>query len=430
MEITAIIAELRRACEHELYRICPAGIPGEISMRFERELGYLEKHPEYLDDFLLFKELSDMAKRTCGKLYCPGIEMNSVLVYLLGDHELNPMPAHYYCPHCGFYQEHPEAGIGMDLPEARCPQCGGILWRNGFSLREELAWKRKPDGFFSEFRVATRILPLARRVVEQHYVEQQRDAALLGWQDSAGIETAGIAVLPRGKNLSDYEDLKGITRDGQVCICYDWERFEQDHIKRILIMKSDILNKIDAIQWESGILSESVTADILTDVSCQDILDAAVLHEEEVRIFQELKPESFQRRMDLTSAAHNTYRVPKNEERTVGFHEFAEHPFFTSCPIYTSDDVYDMLCATYADTDRAFLETEKIRKGRFRGNCDEFSAELPEALKEIARHTAYLFPRYFGQWWMLQYMRLAKYLKLDRRAYCNAVWKSSNPNQN
>lgn len=424
MEKTTIIAELRCACEHELCRIYPAGIPNEIFMRFEREMGYLEKQPKYFDDFLLFKELSDMAKRTCGKLYCPGIEMNSILVYLLGDHELNPMPAHYYCPHCGFYQKRSETGVGMDLPEARCPQCGGILWRNGFSLREELAWKRKSDGFFSEFRVATRILPLARKIIEQHYAAQQKRTALLGWQDSTGIKIAGIVVFPRGKDLSDYEALKDITHDGQVCICYDWKKFERNHLKRILIMQSDILNRIDAIQWESGILSESITADTLTDVSCQDLLDAAVLREEEVRILRGLKPESFQRRVDLTSAVHNTYRAPESEEQTVGFYELAEHPLFMSCAIYTSDDVYDMLCATYADTDRAFLETEKIRKGHFRGNCDEFSSDLPETLKEIACHTAYLFPRYFGQWWVLQYMRMAAYMKLAPDAYRKIIWEA------
>ena len=50
------------------------------------------------------------------------------------------------------------------------------------------------------------------------------------------------------------------------------------------------------------------------------------------------------------------------------------------------------------------------------------SAEVPEELKRITQHVSYLFPRAFGQWHMLQYMRLAKYLKLDRRAYCKVVW--------
>jgi len=45
-----------------------------------------------------------------------------------------------------------------------------------------------------------------------------------------------------------------------------------------------------------------------------------------------------------------------------------------------------------------------------------------EYRKVLPQHISYLFPRAFGQWRMLQYMRLAKYLKLDRRAYCKVVW--------
>lgn len=58
---------LRNCCEDALHELYPAGIPNEVSQRFEQEIDYLSEKPDCHDDFLLFKELSDAAKRTCGK---------------------------------------------------------------------------------------------------------------------------------------------------------------------------------------------------------------------------------------------------------------------------------------------------------------------------------------------------------------------------
>ena len=158
---------LRNCCEDALHELYPAGIPNEVSQRFEQEIDYLSEKPDCHDDFLLFKELSDAAKRTCGKLYLAGTITNSILIYLLGDHELNPMPAHYYCPNCGYYHEESQAVVGLDLPERNCPHCRSALRRDGFSLREEYVWKASSEMTF-EYRMTSRVIPLARKVIERH----------------------------------------------------------------------------------------------------------------------------------------------------------------------------------------------------------------------------------------------------------------------
>ena len=80
-----------------------------------------------------------------------------------------------------------------------------------------------------------------------------------------------------------------------------------------------------------------------------------------------------------------------------------------------------MLRQIYKNAGEAFLDAEDVRKGRGHNGTCVFSAEVPEELKKITQHVSYLFPRAFGQWHMLQYMRLAKYLKLDRHAYCKVI---------
>lgn len=412
---------LRNCCEDALHELYPAGIPNEVSLRFEREMNYLAHKPDCVDDFLLFKELSDSVKRACGKLYPDGTITNSILIYLLGDHELNPMPSHYYCPNCGYYREEPQTTVGLDLPEEKCRHCGTSLRRDGFSLREEYVW-RSSSGISFEYRTASRTVPVARRVIERHYAEQQMHTALLGWQSSDKLEASGMVIFPAGKNLADYSEFVGITQEGSECLCYDWRLFEEESLKKILLLRLNVLDMLDKVQWETGILAGTMAAEDLSEVSCRDILNTSALEHGEFDILFRQAPKTYREKMALISAAHNTYSSKDRGEAAVPFQAFTEDLLFLACPIYTRDDVFDMLRLIYKDEDRAFLDAESVREGRFRDGACVFAAEVPEALEKISRHIRYLFPRAFGQWHMLQYMRLARYLKLDRRAYCRMIF--------
>ena len=251
--------DLRNCCENTLHELYPAGIPKEVSQRFEREMNYLSEKLDCLDDFLLFKELSDAVNQACGKLCLAGTLANSILIYLLGDHELNPMPAHYYCPHCGYYHEQPEAASGLDLPEGKCPHCRAVLRRDGFSLREEYVWKTSSEMTF-EYRMTSRVIPLARKVIERHYAGQYRHTALLGWPSSEGIMASGIVIFPVEKSLAEYNEFVGITYDGEDCLCYDWRMFKQSGLKKVLLLCIDWLDRLDELKWETGILYAGMTA--------------------------------------------------------------------------------------------------------------------------------------------------------------------------
>lgn len=411
---------LRNCCESALHELYPAGIPKKVSQRFEREINYLSEKPDCHDDFLLFKELSDAVRRACGKLHLGGTISNSILIYLLGDLELNPMPAHYYCPHCGYYHEQPEAVAGLDLPEEKCPHCKTVLRRDGFSLREEYVWKAS-SGMTFEYRMTSRVIPLARKVIERHYAGQHRHTALLGWQSSEKITASGVVIFPAEKSLADYSEHIGITCDGEDCLCHDWRLFEQGDLKKVLLLSIDWLDRLDDLQWETGILNDSMIPESLSDISCQDILNVSVLSQDEFGVFCRQRPATFREKVNLLAAAHNTYKAEDSDSSLAYFERLLDDPLLLSCPIYTRDDAFDMLRSIYKDADRAFLDAENMRKGKFCDGRCEFDPAAPDAVRDLAQHIAYLFPRVHIQWYALQYMRLAKYLKLDRRAYCKVM---------
>lgn len=62
----------------------------------------------------------------------PQIEA-SFIAWLLGSTDINPLPAHYYCPHCKKIEMYIDVRCGLDLPERKCT-CGNKYKRDGYGI--------------------------------------------------------------------------------------------------------------------------------------------------------------------------------------------------------------------------------------------------------------------------------------------------------
>ena len=378
------------------------------------------------DEFLLFKELSDAAKQACCVLLPVGVESNSLLTYLLGAYGLNPMSAHYYCRHCGFYREEPKVVAGIDLPMKCCPQCGKLLHWDGFSLRQELVWAvGRTPGF--EYRAPKRFHRVAQKIIERHYAEQGRTVVLCGWssgQDRAGIVEFGWMVLPEGKTIDDYPSMQCMTREGKSCLYHDCDQIQNERIKHILFHESELLDRLDAVQWESGVLLTDIPAECLAGITYKELILADVLSDEDHQAVRVHEPMTFQGVADCISAAHNTWQDPCTDD-VISFQAVSKFFEYRKCPFCTRDDVFDYLCKVYRNEDQALIDTENLRKGRCRHDPERFvHDDMPRPLRDFAKYVSYLAPRAYGQQTLLQYMRLVWYSKLDHYAYRKAVWEA------
>ncbi len=123
-------------CVRRLRDLYPAGVPGEVNGRYLNSLwtlgnynyeGILDKH------YSICKKAKEM--RT--PFFLRGSLSGSFVLYLIGGVFANPLPAHYYCEACGYFEYIKGYRFGVDAPKKTCPKCKWDLRRDGYSNYEE-----------------------------------------------------------------------------------------------------------------------------------------------------------------------------------------------------------------------------------------------------------------------------------------------------
>ena len=130
-QLTALV---RKRAE-ELYG---APLPSIVNTRLEQELSAIREHGHAT----LFWVAHLQVKRSLEHGYrvsTRGTAASSLVTYLAGITEINPLPPHNRCPHCRHTEffTHGEVGSGYDLSQKDCPVCGQPLERDG----QEIPWE-------------------------------------------------------------------------------------------------------------------------------------------------------------------------------------------------------------------------------------------------------------------------------------------------
>lgn len=79
-----------------------------------------------------------------------GTALTGFVPYLLGLHEINPLPPHLYCPVCKKVIWRRDYKDGFDIPPEVCPKCGGLMRGDGHNLvwQEYAGYGRMPTYVF------------------------------------------------------------------------------------------------------------------------------------------------------------------------------------------------------------------------------------------------------------------------------------------
>ena len=425
MPVQNTMVYLRRCCDTALEQLYSAGVPPKVMWRYHHEMRLLERVQEdVVDSFLLFKEISDAAQRAFSKIYVYGAIQGAMLVYLLGDHDLNPMPAHYYCNSCGYYEEPHTATVGLDLPLADCPCCGKPLRRDGFTLRQRFIDDQFDLGI-GDYGLSKMFYPIAFDVARKHYQRYGVEAVHYAEhrEISSSYHKGGIALLPHGTTLADIPESYKITdSEGDICVKEEYwgdcERF-----RYIMFADLEFLDVIECYQKKWGIMFSEFPIIGTAKTILDKLIATKVPTAEERRILKELEPVAFVDIMNCLAAADSLYEQPGFENTPYNNQHFAsmldDDNFiwhFVDCPIYTGEDAYEKLLTLRWKRSIAYKAARRLRQGRWKTVSEHLRESLPVSFEWLNSRTLFLSSRPRSRWLGLQYFRMAQILGTETLA--------------
>ncbi len=114
-------------------------VPDFIQKRINQELNYAEQH-QMEEDLLAFIQLLSHLKESNIPYWLRATTASCAIFHVMGLSRCNPLPAHYYCPHC----KRVVLADALDLAPKTCA-CGNSMEGDGYNIPEELFWGA-PDG--------------------------------------------------------------------------------------------------------------------------------------------------------------------------------------------------------------------------------------------------------------------------------------------
>lgn len=131
-------AEIEResiACAESIYG---SPLPEAVKKRLEWELAAICKN-NFAAAFSIAQRLARRSRENGYLVGSRACLASSLVAYLIGITELNPLPPHYVCRHClhSDFCVDSACGAGIELPDRHCPVCGETMRKDGFDIPAE-----------------------------------------------------------------------------------------------------------------------------------------------------------------------------------------------------------------------------------------------------------------------------------------------------
>ena len=281
-------------------------LPEVVSSRLEQELTSIISNG-YASLYIIAHKLVKNSNENGYLVGSRGSVGSSFVATMAGISEVNPLPPHYFCPECRYYDFDSDdikaigSGSGCDLPAKKCPKCGAELKKDGFSIPFEtfLGFKgdKEPDidlNFSGEYQTKaheyTEVIfgkghtfkagtiatvaektgfMYAKNYFEERGIEKREceltriGQELVGVRRSTGQHPGGIVVLPKGEEIHTFTPVQHPANDTETSIItthFDYHSIEHN------LLKLDILGKDDPtvvriMQDATGVDPETIPID-------------------------------------------------------------------------------------------------------------------------------------------------------------------------
>ena len=478
--------QLKNLVYDKMHRIYGENPPEIVTSRVNTELGTILDH--HYD--VIYMSAQKLVQNSLEHGYLVGSRGSvgsSVVAFMSGITEVNALPPHYVCRKCHHSEFITDGsfGCGADLPEKACPECGEIMYRDGFSIPFETFLgfpgnEKTPDidlNFSGEYQAqahkytetlfgsdhvfrAGTIGTLAektafgyvKKYLEEHGIkaskaeENRLSKGLVGIKRTTGQHPGGLVIIPQDKDVTDFCPVQHPADDPESKIITT--HFEY-HCMESNLLKLDELGHDDPTMIR---MMEDATGIDAKEISLSDPETMAIFKTPSVlglpeddqiigktgtigvpefgtnftrQMLVDTKPESFDTLVRLSGFSHGT-DVWAGNIRDLITGGTATVNETVGC----RDDIMLTLIAKGMEPSLSFKTMEAVRKGKvkktgeFPGNAEQQMRDLgvPDWWIESCRKIAYLFPKAHAVAYVMMAFRIAWFKVHEPLAFYSAYF--------
>ncbi|MDO5033478.1 MAG: PolC-type DNA polymerase III [Eubacteriales bacterium] len=439
-------------------------LPQDIAERLDKELSSVISNGYAVMYYIAHK----LVKKSNSDGYIVGSRGSvgsSLLATFLGISEVNPLPPHYICPHCHYYE--PDAsgqyGSGFDLPAKSCPECGSPLNRDGqdipFATFLGFEGDKQPDidlNFSGEYQARAhsyleemfgeehtykagttaayadkQSLALVRKYCEQAGLDlglnnmKQLAKGIEGVKRSTGQHPGGIVVLPADREVYDFTPIQypaNKQEQGIITTHFDFHALDETILKIDALGHDDptmlkMLSDLTGVEINDIPIPDERVMELFRSTAAigippaESTIGSATIGLPEVGtimardMIQETQPQSFFDLVQLSGLSHgeNVWRGNAQDLIREGTCTINE-------VIGCRDSIMTRLIYAGLASKDAFTIMETVRKGRpLKDEQIQLMRDhqVPEWYIESCRKIKYLFPKAHAAAYSISTQRVA-----------------------
>ncbi len=419
LELPAADYILKVRCAEKAAALYGDPIPAPILDRMTAELSAIRVN-KHATHYLIASELVKYSAEKGYPVSTRGMLSSSLVSFLSGISEVNPLSAHYSCPKCHHFEFAEDENCGLDLPDRSCPECGSAMTGDGVDIYPEvnmgLNLDREPDiilNFAPEIR--HEIIEYIRAEFSKEQVF--RAGVKVDRPDGTirkNVHPGGIFIVPSNADISSITALREhepddefMLDDGLLITEEDYHNID-DKLKKYDILTQSELGMLHDLEHETGFRykdirfnDESVLA-AFSDMDNSYMQQFGDVYRQAVKV---VKPHCFSDLARIEGLMHGAGTWTENGE--VLIKEGIALADIISC----RDDVMQYLMSKGISKADSYTSMQRVRGGK--GLTQELAEQIratgiPEWYIESCNKIQYVYPwaqcvEYTRVNWMLAY---------------------------
>ena len=468
--------EIVRTMTYEkAYRIYGDPLPNIVSARLERELNAIINN----GFSVLYLSAQKLVKKSLDNGYLVGSRGSvgsSLVAFMMGITEVNALYPHYICdnPECKHSEFIEKEGVGIDLPDKICPNCGAPLRKDGYSIPFEVFMGFKGDkvpdidlNFSGEYQseihryceelfgkenvfkagtISTLAEKNAEAYVRKYFEDNNLNAVRAeiirlgrlcqGAKKTTGQHPGGMVIVPQGNSIYEFCPVQRPANDEtseSTTTHYDYHVMDEQLVKLDILGHDDpttikLLQEYTNIEIKDIPLADKDTLKIFSSTESLGVTPEQIGTEIGTygipefgtgfvrQMLIDTRPTTFAELVRISGLSHGTNVWLNNAQ------EFVRNGQATLSQIITvRDDIMNYLIDQGLDNSDAFKIMEFVRKGKPKKepeNWEKYSnmmkeKNVPDWYIESCRRIEYMFPKGHAVAYVMMAMRIA-YFKVHQ----------------